>query len=404
MNTLNHHSVKEINMADDNVYRQNNKISRDEIDQASEQDLQNEQSPVEGDPLQSIRDVQQAVAQATGREAPSTFTPKESPFEISGNVPPQFQQALQARQHMEDIENQPPVNQSQQVPKKENKFQQRRSQQSPTPDSQVRVTGTDRLEEALGKLASLHHWETFTWPSKAKFYSGIPETIHVRPMTGEEEQILATPRFVKRGKAIDMIFQRCIQENINTEELLSADRTNLLIYLRGISYTPEYDVEIKCPECGIKFSTVIDLNMLDVEDCPDDFGLDQLEGVLPASGFHYRYRLSTGIDEQNISQYRDRRISKWGDQSEDDTLLYRTAILLEEIEGVTMIKEIQHLLKRLPIADVAHLRNEISIPPFGVDTEVMMLCPSCTEEFTIDLPLETSFFFPRKKMVSEAQA
>ena len=404
-------------MADDNVYKQQRKISREEIDDASERDLENNEptgqppvpppiQPSAGNPLDEVRNIQQAVAKETGREPPKPFTPKEAPFDIQGNVPPQFQQAMAAKQNPgQDQPIQP--GQSQMLEKKENKFQQRRaaSGNAPTPDSQAyRVTGTDKLEEALGKLASQHHWETFTWPSRAKFYEGIPETVHVRPMTGEEEQILATPRFVKRGKAIDMIFQRCIQENIPTEQLLSADRTHLLIYLRGISYTPEYDVEIKCPECGMKFSTIIDLNMLDVEECPEDFGTDELTGVLPVSGFSYRYRLSTGDDEQEISQYRDRRIQKWGDQSEDDTLLYRSAIMLEEIEGVTMTKEIQHLLKRLPISDVAHLRNEISIPPFGVDTEIMMLCPSCTEEFTIDLPLETSFFFPRKKMVSEVQA
>jgi len=62
-----------------------------------------------------------------------------------------------------------------------------------------------------------------------------------------------------------------------------------------------------------------------------------------------------------------------------------------------MLKEIQFLLKKLPIADVAYLRNEINQPPFGVKTEVPLLCPSCTEEFKIDLPLETSFFFPRKR-------
>jgi hypothetical protein len=202
---------------------------------------------------------------------------------------------------------------------------------------------------------------------------------------------------VRKGKAIDMIFQRCIRENIPTEELLSVDRTHLLIYLRGISYTPEYDVEIRCPACTIKFSTVVNLNDLDVESCPDDFDPNTLEGVLPTSGFRYSYRLATGGDEQEITAYRERRIQQCGDQSEDDTLLYRTALLLEDIEGVAMKKELAHLLKRLPINDVAHLRNVINEPPFGVDTDVPMLCPSCNEEFHIDLPLETNFFFPRKK-------
>lgn len=375
----------------DDVYRPRKKISSE--------DLQNDhvdQSPMseENDPLASIRQIQQAVGNEVGRDtSEQPLVKKDLPFEVSGQMPKEFKEAMArkaaaAQSHSEDEENLPPfIRETRAAAPKKQK----------AADSKIRVTGSDSFEAALSKLSDPNQWEEFEFPSKGRFYTDIPPVVHVRPMTGEEEQILATPRFVKKGKAIDMIFDRCIREKINTEDLLSVDRTHLLIYLRGISYTPEYDVEIKCPECGIKFQTVIDLNGLEVEDCPQDFGPDDLEGVLPVSGFHYRYRLSLGRDEQQISQYRDKKIQDWGDQSEDDTLLYRTALLLEELEGVTMLKEIQFLLKKLPIADVAHLRNEINQPPFGVKTEVPMLCPSCTEEFKIDLPLETSFFFPRKK-------
>jgi hypothetical protein len=54
-------------------------------------------------------------------------------------------------------------------------------------------------------------------------------------------------------------------------------------------------------------------------------------------------------------------------------------------------------MKKLPINDVSYLRNEINDPPFGVKTEIPMVCPSCTAEFDIDLPLEANFFFPKKK-------
>ena len=74
-------------------------------------------------------------------------------------------------------------------------------------------------------------------------------------------------------------------------------------------------------------------------------------------------------------------------------------LLLNDIEGVQMKKELAVLLKKLPIQDVGHLRNEINQPPFGVDTMVPILCPSCTEDFKIDLPMEANFFFPRKKEI-----
>lgn len=378
----------------DEIFRQNRK-------KVSAEEVGDDQTTNSGSgPLESIRSVQEAVAKETGKDMAKPF--EQAPFAISGNVPPEFRSALQQK-----------INASQQTPadQQDDGFdsfesppeRKKQPQAKQAADAKIRVQGSDALEGLLSQLADKHSWEEFEFPSKGKFYNNIPAVVHVRAMTGEEEQILATPRWVRKGKAIDMIFRRCIKEPINTEELLSSDRTHLLIYLRGISYTPEYDVEIKCPNCSIKFAHVIDLNELEVESCPDDFGGESLTGVLPVSKFRYRYRLASGQDEQEISSYREKRIQQWGDQGEDDTLLYRTALLLDEIEGVTLKKELALLLKKLPIQDVAHLRNEINTPPFGVNTELSILCPSCTEEFKIDLPLETNFFFPRKK-VKETQA
>jgi hypothetical protein len=338
-------------------------------------------------PLDGVRNVQEAVAKETGRE--SSAIANDSPIDIKGAIPPEFKKMLEQRRAAD----QSPDEQVQRP---------RMNRTMPVPDSQAaRQRGSTELENILEQLAEKHQWEDFEFCSCGKFYKTVPPVVHIRPMTGEEEQILATPRFVKKGKAIDMIFDRCIQEKINTEELLSVDRTHLLIYLRGISYTPEYDVEITCPGCTQKFSTTINLD-LPVTKCPEDFDESKLSGVLPTSGLKYRYRLATGGDELEVTNYRERRIQMFGDQGEDDTLLFRTAMLLENIEGVTNRKELQVLLKKLPINDVSHLRNEINDPPFGVETEVPMVCPSCTNEFKIDLPLEANFFFPKKKEKNQA--
>lgn len=367
----------------DDIYRPRKKITPEDLDQAQH------------DPLENVQHVQNVVAQESGKDPNEVVA--NAPFAMKGNIPPQLLAMLEKKSQVEAEV--PPVSQPVVPQPRQKPPQQQPSLDHQTRGGQMRTTGSDQFENLLQRLAGQHHWEEFELPSLAKFYTDIPKVIHVRPMTGEEEQILATPRFVKRGKAIDMIFQRCIREQFNTEDLLTIDRNHLLIYLRGISYTTQYDVEMKCPMCSTKFSTMIDLNALEVTECPNDFSGNTLEGSLPVSGFTYRYRLSTGKDEQDISMYRDKRIQQFGDQSEDDTLLYRTAILIEEIEGVTNKKEIQHLLKRLPISDVQYLRNEITEPPFGVDTQILINCPSCTEEFTTELPLEANFFFPRKKKV-----
>lgn len=357
--------------------------------------------PTEGNPFDKIKDVQQAMAREEQRDLTQDFSAGTQPFEIAGNMPPEFRKALQQR--MNQVENNKTseiVDHTKDV--LDMPLEGKVISKKPVPDEQVPHQPSSALATILAKIEHFSAYDEVQLPSKSKFYTTIPPIIHVRPMTGAEENILATPRFVKRGKAIDKIFENVIRESIDTSELLTIDRTYLLIFLRGISYTPEYDVEVVCEECDTKFNSMIDLNNMEMEMCPADFGPEKLKGVLPRSGFKYKYRLATGEDEQSITRHRAMRIKEYGDQQEDDTLLYRSALLLEsiEMEGVDSItnkQDLLMLLKSLPVQDVNYIRNVINEPPFGVDTNVGLVCPACNAEFEIALPMEANFFFPRKK-------
>jgi len=362
---------------------------------------------------ESLQDVE-AVRKALDADERESKQSAAEGVEVKGNVPKEFLQALKMAKSAD-----PNVPLSEQVvtapkpfgslkdrPSGKGKRFQNEEKQGPEVVRHDQQSG--HLKELLQQLkSSTATYEEIQLPSKGKFYDGVngpsDGIISIRQMTGEEEQILATPRFVRKGQAINMIFKRCIKEDFQPENLLTADRTYILIYLRGISYSNHYDVEVKCPECEKKFSADIDLASLYIDLCPDEFG-PLLEDTLPTTGLNFHYRLSTGRDEQEITEYRDRRIKAFGDSAADDTLTHRTSMLLEDIDGITEKNELQILLKNLPINDVAHIRNSINEPPFGVDTNVEIFCPSCLQEFEMDLPLEANFFFPRKKRGENTQA
>jgi phage FluMu protein Com len=281
--------------------------------------------------------------------------------------------------------------------------QQNRPGPAPYNSEMTVVSGSQKLQDIREQIKKASYsYEEIQLPSLGRFYDGVdgPKNgiIHVRPMTGHEEEILATPRLVKRGNAVNTIFNRCIEEDFDSDKFLTEDRTYLLIYLRGISYGTNYEVEVKCPDCTRTSPIVINLHELYVDTCPDNYDFNSLSGVLPTTQLPYTFRLSRGDDELRIQDYREKRFRPGQDtNSTDDTLLYRTALLLDNLAGLTNKHEIQLLLKDLPINDVAHLRNVISDPPFGVDTNAEVQCPRCWHEFSIDLPLEASFFFPRGK-------
>ena len=306
--------------------------------------------------------------------------------DISQNLPPQLQHAL--RKNAERLHAERP----------------QAKEESPV---RMAFTGNAKLDELIaGIKETVYNYEEVEFPSRGKFYTDgtAPGIIHVRCMTGEEEQILATPRHIKKGQAINMIFKNCVREPIVAENLLTIDRTWLLIYLRGISYTPDYEVSVRCTECNTKFETVIDLDAMLVNKCPDNFGPENLTDTLPKSKYKISYRLPTGKDENLIQEHRDLRIRKNADGGADDTWNYRASLLITDIEGLTDQIAIQALISRLPIQDVAYIRTLLTEPPFGVETKVSVICPNCSEEFQVEMPMDTSFFFPKPRKASYTQA
>lgn len=337
----------------------------------------------------------QSIRKAAAGEDSDQPTSDTGGVELRGKIPQEFANALKASSRGEEV-TEPKTNFG-------NMGGKNKKEQGKMQGFERKEVSSGHLKELLATIKeSSAVYEEVQLPSKGRFYDGengpSDGVLHIKPMTGEEEQILATPRFVRKGQAINMIFSKCLKEGneFRPEDLLTIDRTFLLIYLRGISYSPKYEVEIKCPECEAKFLTTIDLNSLYVESCPDNYG-PVLQDVLPSTKLPFSYKLSTGRDEQEITEHRERRVKAFGDSASDDTLTFRTAALLEEIDGIDNKNELQILLRNLPISDVSYIRNCINEPPFGVDTNVSIVCPSCYAEFEIDLPLEASFFFPRRK-------
>lgn len=363
-------------MADEAFRPQKRSISQEDIDGSENASGGSDNA---SEPLSEMASMRQRLAEEVGKEVEN---PSEgSGMRVSGKVPEEFKQVL-AQKRMQG---------------------QPRAEKRNAP-SEMRVTGSGRLEELIAGIGAKGGmiYEQVELPSKGKFYDGengpSDGIIHLRPMTGEEEEILATPRFVKKGQAINMIFNKCIRESYDSANFLTQDRTYMLIYLRGISYTPEYDVEVRDPDSDQTFATTINLNELYVDHCSSDFGPEDLQDVLPSTGYKFRYRLAIGKDEQLIQEYRERRAKNFDLSGQaDDTLLYRTAHLMEEIEGLADKLEIQTLLKKLPIQDVAYLRTVVNEPPFGVDTKINITNPYTMRDFEIELPLESNFFFPRAK-------
>jgi hypothetical protein len=113
---------------------------------------------------------------------PAMPTPQnEGGLEIKGNIPPQFAAMLRG-----------------QAPDGNVQTRQAHRQTRPEFASNQGKVNNEQLENIFRRLTNkTHHYEPVVLPSKGKFYDGtdgpVDGVVYLRPMTGEEEQILATP-------------------------------------------------------------------------------------------------------------------------------------------------------------------------------------------------------------------
>lgn len=267
-----------------------------------------------------------------------------------------------------------------------------------------RSLGNKTAQEIIAQLKKKQQFEEVILPSRNMLYEKygleIDKPIHVRPMTIEEEKIISTPRMIRSGQAIDRIFDACIYENIPVGKLLTADRTFLLFYIRGISYGPDYEVDIKCPSCDTQFTEEINLDTLPIEMCSDDFE-GEISCILPDSQLAIKYKVPNGEDERALSRHRDMMI-RGGFRSDapDDTLVRRNIMLITNIEGITNKIEIEQIVNNIGVKDSNFIREKINNPGFGIITDISMRCNYCYHEWELDLPIDANFFFPRTKRAS----
>ena len=214
--------------------------------------------------------------------------------------------------------------------------------------------------------------------------------IHVREMTGREEDLLASSKMAV-GKKINSLLSACTirigtiidkaQIAAIIPQLTQGDRIFLLLALRRTTLGDEYPVEEVCPECSAKSFHILNLGDLDIKQLPDRM-VRAWDIPLP-SGRTARVRIALGSDEDKVSKVAE-------EDRPSAMLLTRTELLDNRPPSVA---DLQGLSWR----DRGALRAAMEEYTEGVDSTLEITCPSCQHEFKRDMDMGAEgFFFPER--------
>ena len=244
--------------------------------------------------------------------------------------------------------------------------------------------------------------ETVPLPSKGLIYSTdswfhMKETVDIKSMTANEEDILASQAYVKKGIVIDELIKSCVMDkSINIGDLLVGDKNALAIAIRITGYGSKYDCNVYCVHCQHKNNKVFDLSSLPIKSLgatPVESGQNKFEYILPVSKKSVIFKIMTGNDIEELEKNVANKRQMLGELS-IGTITSNLQNQIVSIDGITDKGKINEFVNIMPAFDSRSLRSYMVKVQPGIDMNVEFDCDNCNAKNKASLPINANFFWP----------
>ena len=214
-------------------------------------------------------------------------------------------------------------------------------------------------------------------PSKNRFYTlqdpSMPITL--RPMTFADEKSMLSKKDAG-SDVINKLLARCVS-NIDVPQLLQMDKLYILMKLREISYGPNYNVTINCPNCKSENHVTFALDTFNVNYADEEL-TNPIKVHLPVLKKEVVVRIPRVGDERYFSNA--------------ETSLNNLWRFVVSIGGYDAKSVISKVIPQLPIKDAHTVMEALGCSGYGIDTNVRFACSYCDHVESMELPITADFF------------
>jgi len=241
--------------------------------------------------------------------------------------------------------------------------------------------------------------EVIELPSKGLVYpedSPLSDgTIEIKYMTAKEEEILASRNLIKKGLALDKLFESVIVGDVDPSQIILGDKNAIMLATRVLAYGPEYKIEVT-NEFDEKEEIVVDLKGIPMKDIDDDKlnRKNLYEFETPFGKNKLVFKLLTHGDEKQISQdiKAQSRLNKNAPSAE---LTTRYRYMIESVDGDDSIGAITSFISNKFITrDTKAFRMFVkSIQP-DVEMNYDYINSQTGEKEVRPIPMGANFFWP----------
>lgn len=245
--------------------------------------------------------------------------------------------------------------------------------------------------------------ETVPLPSKGLLYpkdhplsSGL---IDLKYMTAREEDILTSANLIRQGTVLDKLLQSLIVSPVRYDDIYVGDKNAIMVAARILGYGKDYDIEVEDPfSPGAKQRLTIDLQ--DIRDKEIDWNVmpeneNKFQYTLPNSKRIVTFRLLThGIEKQIAQDLKMKNLKK--SDGIDREFTTRLKNIITSVDDETSRLYIDNFVdNELFALDSRALRDYMKSVSPDIDLSFEFTSDITGESMLMDIPLGTSFFWPR---------
>lgn len=244
--------------------------------------------------------------------------------------------------------------------------------------------------------------ESVPLPSGGKIYDEdsffhMKEMIDIKAMTANEEDILASQAYIKRGVVVDELIKSCVMnKSADVKDLLIGDKNALAMAIRITGYGSSYPCDVYCVHCQHKNTKNFDLSSLPIKTLgadPVKEGTNLFEFILPVSKKKVHFKILTTRDAENVEKNIANTKSLLGEMSIGDITASLESQIVS-IDGVEDKGKIKHFISIMPAFDSRSLRTYMRQIQPGIDMNITFDCENCNTTNQAALPINANFFWP----------
>jgi len=246
-------------------------------------------------------------------------------------------------------------------------------------------------------------YEDIPLPSNGVIYeSGTSlhkrESLPVKVMTAEEENILTNPAYMKRGTVLEELVSSCVlDKTVNHADLIAGDHNALLVGLRIIGYGSEYPGRVECSSCGEIYEHTFRLDELELKRLkisPVEVGKNLFEYTLPVSKEKVIFKFLTVKDQDDISTAKERMRKILGKSRKEENVTDKLRYSIVKIGNIENKIQLEKKIRRMRAMDSSALRRYMQDNEPGIDMKQSVECPECTHVEEVVMPLGIDFLYP----------